>query len=111
KESNGISAKTKEIKEKPNKISIPARAMYYYYLQAAKYMENFENHAEGKVKAIKELIEKDKIETSSKNFQLEYNKIANHKINRIAKNKAKTILFVANELLINYPTAQKIALE
>lgn len=101
----------KQNKNDIKKTSIPAYALYYFYLQEAKDFPNFDNHPQGKVKAIEELIEKDKIETSSKNFQLEYNKIANHKSNRIAKNKAKTILFVANELLKNYPNAQKIALE
>lgn len=108
--------KSTQRNNKPNKtdtkkISIPALVLYYYYLQEAKDFPNFDNHPQGKVKAIEELIEKDNINTSVKNFQLEYNKIAHHQSNRIAKNKAKTILFVANESLKKYPNAKKRALE
>jgi len=102
---------TQNHKTDTKKTSIPALVLYYYYLQEAKDFPNFDNHPQGKVKAIEELIVKGSINTTAKNFQLEYNKIAHHQSNRVAKSKAKSILFVANELLKNYPNAQKIALQ
>lgn len=111
KEANNKSTNIKQAANSTKKISIPTLVMYYYYLQEAKDFPFFDNHPEGKLKAIEELIKKDKINTSAKNFQLEYNKIAHHKSNRIANNKASNILFVANTMLTNYPNAKKIALK
>ncbi len=84
--------------------------MYYYYLQAGGYYPYFENHSAGKLKAINELIIKDNINTTDKYFQLQYNKISNHKTNRIAKRQASNIDYVANQMLNDYPKSKKIAL-
>ena len=93
------------------KANIPQLVLFYYYRQKSKELPLFDNHPKGKVKAINELIIKDNINTSAKNFQIEYNKIYNYDSNRIARKKLKTIEFVANTLLLDYPKAKKIALD
>lgn len=100
--------KAKADRQKEKNIAVIV--LYYYYLQAGGYFPHFENHTDGKLKAIDELISKDDINTSAKYFQLQYNKISNHKINRIAKNKASNIEYIANQMLNNYPKAKEIAL-
>jgi hypothetical protein len=90
--------------------NIPIIVLYYYYLQAGGYFPYFENHSKGKIKAIDELIVKDNIQTTAKYFQIQYNKINNHKSNRIAKNKVSNIEYVANQMLNEYPKAKEIAL-
>ncbi len=95
-----------EIKIKPN---IPQLVLFYFYRQSSGELPHFENHPKGKLKAIDELIVRDNIDTTAKNFQLEYNKIANYKTNRIARNKIKTIEFVIDNLLQEYPEAKRIA--
>lgn len=90
--------------------SIPIVALYYYYLQAAGKFPYFENHPEGKIKAIEELIINDNINTTPKYFQIKYNHISNHKLNRIAKNQSTNIDYVANQMLNDYPEAKNIAL-
>lgn len=93
------------------KPSVPEYALYYYYMQKAKDLPHFENHIHGKLGAIEELIENGEIETSAKYFQIEYNKIANYRTNRIAINKIKSIEYVIDKMLIDYPNAKKLAIE
>lgn len=97
----------KRIKER---IPLPKMVLYYYYLQQVGKFPYFENHPEGKVKAIEEVINRDNIKTSIKHFQLKYNFINNHKTNRIAKNQVANIDYVANVMLKNYPEAKELAL-
>lgn len=97
----------KKIKEK---IPLPKTVLYYYYLQQTGVYPFFENHPEGKVKAIEELIYRDKIKTTVKHFQLKYNFISNYKTNRIASNQVANIDYVANKMLKNYPHAKELAL-
>ncbi|GAA0723871.1 hypothetical protein GCM10009430_27770 [Aquimarina litoralis] len=99
--------KEKQVRKNP---SILQYALYYYYLQQSKDFPHFENHPEGKVRAIEELIKNANLNTTQKYFQLRYNKIANHKTNRVALNQVKNIGFVANTMLKEFPKAQKIAL-
>ncbi len=111
-EEQGLTAlqpiKPKSVQQKEKKISVIV--LYYYYLQAGGYFPYFENHSEGKLKAIKELIVNDKINTTAKYFQIKYNLISGYKSNRIAKNKASNIEYVANQMLNNYPKSKEIAL-
>lgn len=109
KEEKVSNGKRKATKKK--KITIPQYALYYYYLQVAKEHPHFENHLGGKVEAIKELIEKEKIDTTFKYFQIKYNFISHSNTNRVAKNQVANISYVANEMLKDFPEAQKIALE
>lgn len=101
---------TKQASSKSLKISIPKYALYYYYLQLTGNYPYFENHPNGKVAGIKDIIEKEAINTTYKHFQLKYNFIANHATNRIAKNQESNISFVANNMLENYPKAKELAL-
>jgi hypothetical protein len=55
------------------------------------------------------LILKGDILTTTKYFQLEYDKISNHQSNRIAKNKVKSIGYVIDNMLKDYPKAKEIA--
>ena len=96
---------------KTKKATIPQLVLFYYYRHESKELPRFDKHPKGVIKAIEELIVNDDINTSAKYFQLQYNKIANYKSNRIANNKLKAIEFAANTLLIDFPIAQKIALE
>tara|TARA_R110000796_G_scaffold88850_3_gene191805 strand:+ start:12830 stop:13900 length:1071 start_codon:yes stop_codon:yes gene_type:complete len=89
--------------------SISHYVLYFYYLQVAGIYPYFEHHPEGKVKAIEELLEKEKINTTSKYFQLKFNFISHHQTNRIAKNQETNIDFVINQMLIEYPKAKIIA--
>lgn len=100
----------KSIESDARIITVPITVLYYYYLQAAGYFPYFENHPEGKLKAIENLIEKDNIDTTAKHFQIKYNIIGNHKTNRIAKKQAANISYVANQMLNDYPKAKEIAL-
>ncbi len=97
-------------KKKPKSISIPKYVLYYYYLQATGYHPYFENHPQGKVVGISELIKKEKINTTPKYFQIKYNHISNHKTNRIALNQVSNISFLINKMLNNYPKAKELAL-
>lgn len=108
-----------EEKEQPKRLkqkgegkttSIPQYALYYFYLQQSGDFGYFENHPNGKVTAIGELIEKEELNTSTKYFQKVYNRIAHYATNRIAKNQIANIDFVANTMLKGYPKAKKIAL-
>jgi hypothetical protein len=108
KEQENISKKIESKKQKI--ISVPIYALYYYYLQASGYYPYFENHPQGKVVGISELIKKEKINTTAKYFQIKYNLISNHKTNRIALNQVSNISFVINEMLENYPKAKELAL-
>lgn len=98
-------------KEKGKSTSIPQYALYYYYLQQSGDFGYFENHPNGKVIAIGELIEKEDLKTTTKYFQKVYNKIAHYATNRIAKNQVANIDFVANTMLSGFPKAKKIALK
>lgn len=109
-----------EEKEKPKSLnkkkevkltSIPQYALYYYYLQQSGDFGYFENHPNGKISAIAELIEKEDLKTTTKYFQKVYNKIAHYTTNRIAKNQVANIDFVANTMLNGFPNAKKIALK
>ncbi|MCD2259585.1 hypothetical protein [Psychroserpens luteolus] len=102
--------KSIKISNTENKVSIPQYALYYYYLQQSGDFGYFENHPEGKVKAIAELIRKESINTTTKYFQKEYNFIAHHRTNRVAKNKVSHIDFVANTMLKDFSKAKSIAL-
>lgn len=86
-------------------------ALYYIYLQESGDFDYFENHPEGKLKAIEELLENEKINTSVKYFQRMYNKLSHYKTNRVAKNQVANIAFVANTMLKDLSKAQKIALK
>lgn len=86
-------------------------ALYYIYLQESGDFDYFENHPEGKLKAIEELLQNEKINTSMKYFQKMYNKLSHYKTNRVAKNQVANIAFVANTMLKDLPKAQKIALK
>lgn len=97
-------------KRSKDKISIPKVVLYYYYLQVDGKFPYFENHPQGKVIAIEELLIKDKIKTTQKHFQLKYNFISHYNSNRIAKNQIANIDYVANEMLNNYPEAKELAL-
>ena len=100
-----------KVEDATKKANIPQLVLFYYYRHESKELPRFDKHSKGVLKAIEELIVNDSIDTSAKYFQLQYNKIANYKSNRIANNKIKAIEFVANTLLIDFPKAQKIALE
>lgn len=93
------------------KANIPQLVLFYYYRHESKELQRFNKHPLGVIKAIEELIVNDDIDTTAKYFQIQYNKIANYKSNRIANNKLKAIDFVANTMLLDFPNAQKIALE
>lgn len=97
-------------KENTTKPTVPQYALYYYYLQEGRDYPYFENHPEGKVKAINELIEKEGLQTTAKHFQIKYNFIANYRTNRIAKNQKKNIDYVANTMLNNYKNSREIAI-
>ncbi|CAM3445326.1 hypothetical protein FLLO111716_10840 [Flavobacterium longum] len=84
-----------------NAMSIPQHALYYYYLQAAGEFPYFENHPDGKLKAIEELVEIEQIPTTPKHFQMKYNFINNHQSNRIAKNQVANISYVIDKLSNN----------
>lgn len=86
-------------------------ALYYIYLQESGDFDYFENHPEGKLKAIEELLKNEKINTSVKYFQKMYNKLSHYKTNRVAKNQVANIAFAANTMLKDLPKAQKIALK
>jgi hypothetical protein len=93
-----------------NNISVSKIVLYYYYLQSVGKFPYFENHPQGKVKAIEELLVKDKIKTTLKHFQIKYNLINNHNTNRVAKNQVANIEYVANTMLKDYPEAKELAL-
>ncbi|MEQ3664747.1 hypothetical protein [Olleya sp.] len=84
--------------------------LYYNYLQQSKDFGYFENHPEGKVTAIKNLIKDEGLKTTYKYFQLKYNHFTNYPSNRIAQNQVANISYVANTMLQAFPEAQKIAL-
>ncbi len=92
------------------KVTIPQYALYYIYLQESGDFGYFENHPEGKLKAIEELIQKEGINTSTKYFQKVYNSLIHYKTNRVARNQVANIKFVANTMLKDLPKAQNIAL-
>ncbi len=96
---------------KQKEVTIIQYALYYYYLQQSGDFGYFENHPEGKVKAIKELITKEKLNTTPKYFQKVYNKIAHYNSNRIAKKQVSNIDFVINIMLKNFDKAKEIALQ
>ncbi|MFD0963826.1 hypothetical protein [Pseudofulvibacter geojedonensis] len=97
--------------KKERRVSIPQYALYYYYLQQSGDFGFFENHPEGKVNAIKELIEKEELKTTPKYFQKVYNKIAHYKTNRVARNQISNIDFVINVMLKDFDEAKKIAIQ
>ena len=101
----------KTIGKEKNKPTIVHYALYYHYLQVTGIFQYFENHPNGKVTAIQEMIQEENIETTPKYFQKVYNKITNHPSNRVANNQKANIEYVANTMLTDYPKAQKIALE
>ncbi len=99
--------------EKPKdtkKPTIVNYALYYIYLQKSGDAEHFENHPKGKLKAIEELIENGEIKTTTNYFQKIYNELHHHDTNRIARNQVSNIEYTANNMLTDYPKAQKIAL-
>ncbi|QYA27085.1 hypothetical protein G3I01_16810 [Gramella sp. MT6] len=104
--------KSQKNREDKQEITVLKFALYIYYMQAAGKIEYFENHSNGKLAAIEELLEGSKvIDTTAKYFQIAYNKISNHKTNRIANNQISNISFVAKKMLNKYPEARNIALE
>lgn len=110
-----LSEKSLPNKEAPKNLksggaSIPQYALYYIYLQESGDFGYFENHPNGKLKAIEELIEKEGINTTTKYFQKVYNNLTHYKTNRVAKKQVANIYFVANTMLKDLPKAQKIAL-
>lgn len=108
-EERGRLKSRKQTSEK-KKPSIVEYVLFYYYLQATRYLPYFENHASGKLAGIKNVLKQGNIKTSPKYFQIAYNKIANHTTNRIAKNQEGKISFVANHMLEDYPKAKELAL-
>ncbi|MBC8755972.1 hypothetical protein H2O64_14940 [Kordia sp. YSTF-M3] len=100
----------KSKKTDDSKITIPHYALYYYYLQESDYIDYFENHPQGKLYAIEELIENDSIKTTKNYFQKVYNKFRHYKTNRIAHNQVANISFVVNTMLSDYPKAKELAL-
>lgn len=102
---------TKRNKVKEAKKTVVHYALYYYYLQSSGYIEYFDNHPNGKVSAIDELLEKNEVGTeSTKYFQRIYNELVHYKTNRIAYKQVANISFVANTMLSDYPKAKEIAL-
>ncbi|MCB0536041.1 MAG: hypothetical protein KDE33_00800 [Bacteroidetes bacterium] len=98
-------------KNNKKKISISQYALYVYYLQRSGEITWFENHPEGKLKAIKELLINEGIDTTPKYFQIKYNLINNYNTNRIAKNQIPNISYVIENLLSDYPRAKEIAIK
>lgn len=82
-------------------------ALFYYFLQAVNLHDMFENHKHGKLAAITEIAEE--LGVSVKNFQLMYNEIHLHSVDRVSKKHAHNISFVANNMLKGYPKAQELA--
>lgn len=107
---NQESGKNKSTPKTNNEPSIPKYVLYYYYLQLSGDFPYFENHPNGKLSAIKDVLKNDNIDTSAKYFQIKYNKIAHHKTNRVAKNQESNIDYVAKNMLNDYPYAKEIAL-
>lgn len=109
-----IEERDKQIKKKQSnrtkETTVPQYALYYFYLQESGSFGYFENHPEGKVKAITQLIKEERLKTTTKYFQKVYNKIAHYKSNRVAKNQVSNISFVANTMLKDFPKAKRIAL-
>ncbi|WP_010178213.1 hypothetical protein [Aquimarina agarilytica] len=111
KESKLLKDKPKKTKkDKVTKPTTPQYALYYYYLQEGREYPYFENHPEGKIQAIEEVLNKEGLQTSAKYFQIKYNFIANYKTNRVAKNQKKNIDFVANTMLNDYKKPREIAI-
>lgn len=87
-------------------------ALFYYFIHESREERRFDNHPEGKVAALKELISKNKVPTKSyKTFQLKYNQISKNRMNRIASSEKKNLAYVIKNMLNEYPKAKKIAIE
>jgi hypothetical protein len=89
-----------------NTISQAIYALYFYYLQQTGYIPHFDNHKEGKLKAIEEVAKK--IDKSAKKFQLEFNKIDYSKKNRIDSSQVNNMKRVI-KMLNDYPKAKALA--
>lgn len=93
--------------KKEGKITVMAWALFYYYLQIAKVLPHFDNHSGGKMAAIAEVGNRHNIHP--KRFQIEYNKIQQHKSERLHISQLKNFDKVI-PLLQDYPDAQREAL-
>ena len=94
------------IEPKTPQTTVRAYAFYYYYLQSKKYIPLFENHKEGKMKAIIELTQE--IGISEKSFQLNYNKLPKDK-GRYNKQNMPAIEEAIKLMGDNYPKAVEMA--
>ncbi|GEM_PF-3790833 len=77
-------------------LTVPQKALYFFYLQETGEMERFENMDGGKVKAIERLKEIGYIK-SEKSFQQAYNEISKPN-NRLRPNQAQNIEAVITQL-------------
>ena len=95
---------------KNEKFSITEYALFIYFLQKGKDRPYFENHPEGKLKAIEELINKEGLNASPKYFQTKYNEFSNYESN-IKNLRNRKIKATVLEMLKGYPRSHKVAKE